>query len=125
MTRIVTIILFLGLTAFMSAPVQKAELESAISKGDTKALMKMMAPSVSIKVPDHEGNYSKTQAGQILKSFFKRYAPESFSIKRSGNTSDGSVFHIGEYKSSGKEFSVYILLQGESGKEKIKQLKFE
>lgn len=100
-------------------------VSSAISNANASQLSSFSMTKISLKTPEYEGSYSQAQSEIILKSFFSKSKPLSFSIDQQGNVDDKTEFVIGNLKSSGGIYKVYILIKEISGKKYIYQLKFD
>jgi hypothetical protein len=101
-------------------------IAAAIKAGNSKELAKYFGPTVEIILPGIEGAYSKAQAEIIMKDFFTRFAPVSFVVNQNKmNSSGGSQFIIGTYKSKDEILNVYILLKPVSNQFVIQQIHFE
>ncbi len=101
------------------------DIISAIQKGDYHKLAGKFNTTIDLQVEDTDGNYSKTQAEQIIKSFFRKYPPKSFKTVHEGSSKNDSQYIIGSYTSEKKSFRVYILLKKFNSKLKIHILQFE
>jgi hypothetical protein len=127
--RFITILLLcIGLivmTEQVSAQDINTKVSQAIQSSNTSELAKYFNNSIDLTIPDSEGTYSKVQAEQILKSFFSKYPPVSFTINHKGNSKDGSQYAIGTYKSKLVSFRTYYLTKPIGGQLLIHQLKFE
>jgi len=97
----------------------------AIKTMDAKKLATYFNTSVDLEVEDISGTYSKTQAEEIIRDFFKKAPLLSFTVNHEGSSNDGSEFIIGTYKTASKNFRVYVLMKKESDKLLIRQLQFE
>jgi len=101
-------------------------IAAAIKAGNSKELAKYFGPTVEIILPGSDGAFSKAQAEMIMKDFFTRYAPVSFVVNQNKmNSSGGSQFIIGTYKSKDDVLNVYILLKPVSNQFVIQQIHFE
>jgi hypothetical protein len=100
-------------------------IASSIKAGNSRELAKYFGPTVEVITPGSEGAFSKSQAEVIMKDFFTRSVPVSFVINQKGNSSGGSQFLIGTYRSKTETLNVYILLKPVSGQLLIQQLHFE
>lgn len=98
---------------------------AAIKSANAKELSTYFNNPVDLTTPGNEGTYSKAQAEMIVKSFFQKYPPASFTISHQGKSNDGSQYAIGAYKSGANQFRTYLLLKVISGQPLIHQLKFE
>ncbi|MBP6231582.1 MAG: DUF4783 domain-containing protein [Paludibacteraceae bacterium] len=71
------------------------------------------------------GVYSKTQAQEIIQSFFSTNTPQSFNISHKG-IKENSGFAIGILTTvSNKKYRVYILLRNTNEKSLIHQLRID
>lgn len=130
LTRSFITILVIAVSAIIisdqaSAQDVNGKITQAIQTSNTSELAKYFNNSIDLTIPDSEGTYSKVQAEQILKSFFSKYPPVSFTINHKGNSKDGSQYAIGTYKSKTKSFRTYYLTKPIGGQLMIHQLKFE
>lgn len=101
------------------------KIAQAIRNGDADELSKEIGNTVEVALPGNEGIFSKAQAGMILRDFFNKYAPVSFTVNQKGNSTAGSQFLIGTYKSRGQVFNVYVLLKQAEGQLQVQQIHFE
>lgn len=101
------------------------KITQAIQSSNATDLAKYFNNTIDLTIPGSEGTYSKVQAEQILKSFFNKYPPVSFTINHKGNSNDGSMYAIGTYKSKSQSFRTYYLTKPINGQLLIHQLKFE
>lgn len=101
------------------------KVSKAIQTSNATQLAKYFNNSIDLTIPGSEGTYSKVQAEQIVKSFFTKYPPVSFTINHKGNSNDGSMYAIGTYVSKSQSFRTYFLTKPIGGQLLIHQLKFE
>lgn len=101
------------------------KISQAIKASNSSELSKYFNNSIDLTIPGSEGTYSKVQAEQIIRSFFVKYPPVSFTINHKGNSNDGSIYAIGTYNSSTKSFRTYYLAKPIEKQLLIHQLKFE
>lgn len=101
------------------------EIVKHISGGNSQELSKFFNASIQLTLPDNDGRFSKSQAELIIRNFFLKYPPKSFTISHKGASSDGSRYFIGVYKSSNNTFRSYYLMKLVTGAELIHQLRFE
>jgi hypothetical protein len=123
------ILIYLIFTTLVMGNVKAQEIHTKISKaiqdGSCIELSKFFNNSIDLTIPASEGTYSKVQAEQIMKSFFLKYPPVSFTINHKGNSNDGSLYAIGTFKSKTLSFRTYYLSKPIDGQQLIHQLKFE
>jgi hypothetical protein len=101
------------------------EIAKLIRKGDARELARNFNVSVQLTLPENEGRFSRTQAEMIIRDFFSKHPPKSFSINHQGASSDGSRYYIGVYKTTSVTFRSYFLLKQVADKALIHQLRFE
>lgn len=102
-----------------------AKIASGIKTANAKELGIHFNQTLDLSTPDAEGTYSKAQAEMIVKNFFVKYPPTSYTQNHQGKSNDGSQYAIGVYKSGKFSFRTYYLLKTIGGKPLIHQLKFE
>jgi hypothetical protein len=132
MKKVITILTFcLSVLLLTSADVASEppglteNIAAAIKSGNSKELAKYFGPTVEIILPGIDGAFSKAQAEMIMKDFFIKSAPVSFSVNQKGNSAGGAQFIIGTYKSKTESLNVYILLKPVSNQLIIQQIHFE
>ena len=123
------LILMMAMIPLMS-PAQDAQtvkqITSALSEGNAAVLATHFNTTLDLIIPENEGTYSKKQAEQMVKMFFEKQPPRSFTLEHQGNSNDGSTYLIGTHKTtSGKNYRVYVLIKDRSGTALIQQLQFE
>lgn len=122
------ILLFMLFTNFSMAQDQGlvTKITKALQSDDAASLSENFNASIELTLPQNEDTYSKKQAEQILKVFFKNNPVKTFSLEHSGNSNDGSSYIIGSHKTTtGKNFRVYILIKKRNDVDLIQQLQFE
>ena len=110
----------------MGNNVNLAGITEAISKGDATELSKYFDQSVEIALLDEEDVYNKTQATTVVKDFFAKNKPTSFSQVHQG-TSKGqdSKYCIGNLTTSTATFRVYIYMKVVGETYTIQELRFD
>ena len=102
------------------------EVATAIRSGDSKQLASYFGSSVDLTVINQEDVYSKAQAELIVKDFFARNPPKSFTLLHKGSSKEGTVYGIGNMLSTnGKTFRTSFFLKMSSGRQLIQELRFE
>ncbi|NVO03349.1 MAG: DUF4783 domain-containing protein [Bacteroidetes bacterium] len=101
------------------------DIAIAIKSGNSKELAKFFNTSIDLKVPSNDETFSKAQAELIMKDFFQKNPPKSFTINHQGSSNDGSKYSIGTYVSSTGSFRTYFLLKKVGNSFFIQQLQFE
>ena len=102
------------------------QISAALNEGNAAALATHFNTTLDLIIPENEGTYSKKQAEQMVKMFFEKQPPKSFTLEHQGNSNDGSTYLIGTHKTTpGKNYRVYVLIKDRSGNALIQQLQFE
>lgn len=102
-------------------------IQNAISSGNSNTLASFFFTTIELSIPDAQGSYSKAQAELLMKNFFSKHSPKSFSIINEGlSGGEKSRFVIGTYATEkGESFRVYYLIKEISGRQQLTILKFE
>jgi len=97
----------------------------AMQEADARSLSACFNATVELLLPDNENTYSASQGEMIMKDFFKKYPPDSFTVIQKGATDPLSRFAIGSYVSGNKQYQVYINLRKEKDRFLVQNIKFE
>ncbi len=100
-------------------------ITAAISSGNSKELAKYFSELIDLSIPDKEGNFSKAQAEIIMKDFFSKNPPKSFSISNQGASKGGAEFYIGTMTTAKASYRIYFIVKPVSGKDCIQQLQID
>jgi hypothetical protein len=100
-------------------------IAAAVKIGSSSELAKYFNNTVEIQIPGNEGTFSKSQAEMIIKEFFAKNPPATYTTNQQGASNGGAQFMIGTYKSGKLVFHVYVLIKPVAGKMLIQQLHFE
>jgi hypothetical protein len=79
---------------------------------------------VDVTVDGKMESYSKAQTEFVLRDFFKKYPPTSFSIVHQGSSKGGLHFAIGQYASGKENFQVWIRMKSANEVFLIHELSF-
>ena len=102
------------------------DVAAAIRSGNSKEVAGFFTPSVDLTILVQEGMYSKAQAEVIIRDFFAKNSPKSFSILHKGTSKEGSMYAIGNLQTTdGRIFRTYFFIKQISGKNFIQELRFE
>lgn len=102
------------------------EITRTINSGDADALGRYFDQSVEIAVLNQEDVYNKAQAIQVLKDFFAKNQPRSFSKVHEGTSkAQESQYCIGNLVTSGGAFRVYIYMKVSGNNFLIQELRFD
>lgn len=99
---------------------------NSIRSGNAVQLAKNFNQAIDLTVPENDGTFSRIQAEVIMKDFFKKYPPKSFTVKQQGSSADGSRFTIGTYiTTSNKTYRTYFLVKNTGSGPFVQLLQFE
>ena len=98
----------------------------AISKGSARDLARFFGQNVDLYLPRAEGTFSKSHSEVIMRDFFSRNAPGSYSLITKGTSSDGSVYVIGRYVTKdGQRYRSYFLIKSVSQSYFLHHIQFD
>ena len=102
------------------------DVGSAIRAGDAKQVASYFNVNIDLTLINQEDVYSKAQAELLVKDFFIKNAPKSFSIAHKVSSHEGTLFAIGTLVTvSGKTYRVSFTLKNSQGKYVLQELRFE
>ncbi len=128
MKRLITLLMLVLLfTAARSQDNSEvlAPVIQAISSANARNLAAHFNNTVELNLPGQENTFSASQGEMIMKDFFKKSPPYSFSLIRDGNLDKTSVFAICSYLSGDLQYQVYVFLKKEDSGYRIHKLNFE
>lgn len=112
-----------GFEAFSQSTVIE-QVKDAIKAGSSKELSKYLNQSVDVTIDGKPENYSKAQAEFVLRDFFKAHAPSEFNIIHQGSSKGGQPFAIGQYKSGGDTYRVWMKIKTVGKDQLIQEISF-
>jgi len=95
-----------------------------ISQGNAENLSAWFADNLEISIMSNPNNSSKSQAKQIMKSFFSSHTPRSFDINHVAGRMN-MKYAVGTLNAGGENFNVTIFIRCKDNKYLIQQLKIE
>lgn len=95
-----------------------------IRLGDVEKLSAWFSDNLEITVFQVTNDASKSQAKQILKSFFDTYTPRAFNIEHTAGR-ESMKYALGSMKAGGDIFRVTIFVSLEGSNYLIQQIKIE
>lgn len=112
-------------TLFFS-PLQEEtvkDIGTALKAGSSKELIKFCNQTVEIKINGESSNYSKAQAEVVLRDFFSKNSPKSFTYIHQG-ASQGLKYTIGRYTHEDGAYRVVMFIKKIGDKYLIDTLNF-
>lgn len=95
-----------------------------IATGDAEKLSAWFSDNLEITIFSSTSDYSRNQACQVLKSFFKSYTPRSFEIAHKAGRGN-MKYALGTLTAGGEHFLVTIFVGYKGSSYKIQHLKIE
>lgn len=93
-----------------------------ILNGDSEALSAWFDDNLEVAVLTDGGIASKAQAKQIIKTFFKSYGPQKFSVTHTAGSTT-KKYILADLIAGGESFNVNLFLSRKNGLFRIQQLK--
>ena len=110
----------------ISGPDIYDEVSKAIRSGDSKQIAAYFGTSVDLTILAQEEVYSKTQAELVLRDFFSKNIPKTFSLLHKGSSKEGTLYAIGNMTTAkGIVFRASFFLRKSKDKYLIQELRFE
>lgn len=101
------------------------EINGAFKSGNTAVFSKYFNTNVDFNLPNSEGLYSKSQAEQILKDFFSKNPPRSFTVIHQGESKDGALYVMGTLVTPTATYRTYCYFKKSGDSYLIKELRIE
>jgi len=95
-----------------------------ISQGNADALSAWFDDNLEIKLLSQGGDVSKSQARQIVKSFFEAQTPQGFKITHTSGRNN-MKYALGALNAGGETYSVTIFVTCKGGTYKIREFRIE
>ncbi|MEN2993141.1 MAG: DUF4783 domain-containing protein [Bacteroidia bacterium] len=118
-------VLWLGCSLFLQGAERTlAAVEEGLRRGDAAQVARYFAPQVEIYIQGTARLYSDVQAHFVLREFFQRHPPRTFTLLHKGR-SDQMLYGIGSYISLYGRWDVSFFTRLRNGRYQIEQLRFE
>lgn len=122
----ISILLILMNCSLFAAVSIFENISAAIRSGDAKLVAKYFSNNIDLTILNQEEVYSKAQAELVLKDFFLKNTPKSFSLIHQGLSKEGSKYGIGSLVTTqGTTYRVYMFIKQTANAEFIQELRFE
>lgn len=117
--------LFLGLNVSYSQSAEApSEIVNALDNGDASRLTSFFVSNVNLVIGNKNDFYSKQQAAGIIADFFRNNKVSSFNVIHVV-PKDAAVVVIGNLKTSGGMYRVYVFTRKSGSQSTIEQLRIE
>ncbi|MBL7763527.1 MAG: DUF4783 domain-containing protein [Chitinophagaceae bacterium] len=100
------------------------EVIGALKSGSVSELSKYIEDNVEITLPDKSNNYSKAQAGLVLKDFFSNSGVKSFDVKHKGD-GPGGQFCVGTLVTKNGNYRTNVFMKVKGNKQIVKEIRFQ
>ena len=101
-----------------------SDIISALDNGEAAKLSAYLNTNVELVIGSKNDVFSKQQATGIIADFFRTNRVSSFQVLHKGNK-EAASFAIGELKTSGGTYRVYVLTRKSGSQPVIQQLRIE
>jgi len=120
------ILLFLSVNCFAAFADIYDDLASAIRAGDAHQVAVYFDSKIDLALSSQEDVYSKAQAELLVRDFFSKNPPKSFTLVHKGSSKEGTLFAVGTLSCmNGKSFRVSFVMKTVKGTNSIQELRFE
>lgn len=101
------------------------DIANALRSGDARAVSRYFGNTVDLTIGSQEEVYSKMQAEQILKDFFSKNSPRSFTIIHQGLSKEGARYAIGSLVTAqGVTYRTYFFVKIQGNSAVIQEIRF-
>lgn len=120
------LLLFISLFSFQYTKADILDdVANALRSGDAKAVSRYFGNTIDLTIINQEEVYSKVQAEQILRDFFTKNTPRSFTIIHKGESKEGARYAIGTFiTSQGVQYRTYFYIKQSGLAGTIQELRF-
>jgi hypothetical protein len=120
--------LVLSLATVWAVQAQSADVivqvKETIKAGSAKELAQYLSETVEVTIEEKVNSYSRAQAEFALRDFFKAHPPAEFNIIHQGQSKGGQPFAIGQYKSGGVTYRVWMKIKTADKQQLIQEISF-
>ena len=120
-------VLFLLFVGFQSVSAQGDvidQVKETIKAGSAKELSRYLNQTVDVTLDGNVQSYSKAQAEFVFRDFFKQHPPSEFSIIHQGSSKGGQPFAIGQFKSGGETYRVFMKIKAINSQQLVHEISF-
>ena len=118
---------FLFIVGFSAAAAAQPfdDIAKALSAGNATVLAGYFDANVELSIGNDDGAYSKAQAEQMGKRFFKDVKPSPFKFMHKGSNDSNSNYAIGTLSTNKGSYRTMVLLKKTGGKYVLRKLEIE
>lgn len=100
------------------------QVRETIKAGSSKELSKYLFQTVDVTIEGKVQSYSKAQAEFVFRDFFRQHPPSEFNIIHQGSSKGGQPFAIGQYKSAGETYRVFMKIKSVNRQQLLHEISF-
>jgi hypothetical protein len=100
------------------------QVKETIKAGSAKELAKYLYQTIDVTIDDKVESFSKPQAEFVFRDFFRQHPPAEFSIIHQGSSKGGQPFAIGQYKSAGDTYRVFMKIKVVNNQQLVHEISF-
>lgn len=119
------IVTLLSSTTFYTSNNILNDIGNLIIDKDAVQLCKLISENIDLTIVDVEQTYSKSQAEQVLKGFFKNHKMKDFKVLHSGSNNKTLEFAIARLVTENTSFRAFILVDKTGESDQLIELRFE
>ncbi len=101
------------------------KVNHAIEAGNASELADFFTQKVDLSIPGTDDVFSKAQAEQILKAFFKEHSPNKLKLEHRGRSKLKDRYRIGKLITSNGDFRLTYFMKKVEDAFRIKKLRIE
>ena len=124
LTILFSLILLIAGTTFGALDMLD-DIANALRSGDSRSVSRYFGNTVDLTIIAQEEVYSKVQAEQVLKDFFAKNTPRSFTLIHKGESKEGARYAIGTMVTAqGTTYRTYFYIKQQGNTAVIQELRF-
>lgn len=127
MKRFLSALIFLTTSLITTVSAQGDvidQVKETIKAGSAKELSRYLNQTVDVTLNGTVQSYSKAQAEFVFRDFFKQHPPSEFSIIHQGSSKGGQPFAIGQFKSGGETYRVFMKIKAINNQQLVHEISF-
>ncbi len=101
------------------------DIANALRSGDARSVSRFFGNTIDLTIVSQEEVFSKVQAEQVLKEFFTKNTPRSFTLIHKGESKEGARYAIGTMiTAQGSTYRTYFYIKQQGSSAVIQELRF-
>lgn len=125
LTILSTIFLMFTLSVSFAGLDMLDDIANALRSGDARSVSRFFGNTIDLTIVSQEEVFSKVQAEQVLKEFFTKNTPRSFTLIHKGESKEGARYAIGTMiTAQGSTYRTYFYIKQQGSSAVIQELRF-